>query len=804
MSSTPVNSDPEALLKRYEQLISAAGDVIFTTDPHGYCIYVSDSVEQLFGYQAAEVIGKHFSVFVDEGWRERTANFYLEQFQNRIPESRFEFVAVSKGGETRWVEQIVMLQDEDGEVKGFNGFVRDISSFKATETQLRNSELTLRAIVDNTTDYILIRDFKGHYLMVNPAVERANHMTAEQMIGKTDIDIYGEEGSRMVRQTDQEVLATKNTVSYEATYQIPGGERSFSTIKFPFYADGGELRGVIAITRDVTDHLRTEKALIASEERFRTFAESVNALILVIENEQFIYNNTAAENLTGYPRRELLTMNVLELIHPEHRNRAESMFQAQQHHSYLPARDEFKIVCANGEERWVDMATSPMIFDGKPVLVVTALDITKRKLVEADSADYINRLEIIQRVDVELTQSLSFEYVLKIALDAAVRISHAEAGAIHLIEDERMWVAQVIGDYPRSLIGSRIPMDVGIVGRVVRQIKAEMISDVTHDPDYVPNVLETKAQITIPLISGDRMIGVLNVQTPEPGRFTPQMFDFLKLLAARIANSLDNARLYDTTQKQLEELQGLYHQVSSLEQLKTQMIRVAAHDLRNPLGVISGCLQMLSPEMDPTISERARDYNRIMKQAVERMDKITRDILTLERVESGRGFMDELIDLGELVGGVCSEFQDQAKERNQEYQLKITSKVVRVHGERAMLRETIGNLISNAIKYTPESGKVCVVLKAEGDHAVFEVEDTGFGIPTEHQANLFQPFYRVKTQETRTIKGTGLGLHLVKSIIEQHKGQMHFQSTYGKGSMFGFELPLARKSGKQRSPAPAG
>jgi two-component system phosphate regulon sensor histidine kinase PhoR len=103
----------------------------------------------------------------------------------------------------------------------------------------------------------------------------------------------------------------------------------------------------------------------------------------------------------------------------------------------------------------------------------------------------------------------------------------------------------------------------------------------------------------------------------------------------------------------------------------------------------------------------------------------------------------------------------------------------------------VDNLIGNAIKYTPENGAVTVRLSSEAGGIIFEVEDTGFGIPADRQARLFQPFYRVKTAETRRVEGTGLGLHLVKNIVERHHGRIRFHSEYGKGSVFGFELPPA-------------
>jgi signal transduction histidine kinase len=111
-----------------------------------------------------------------------------------------------------------------------------------------------------------------------------------------------------------------------------------------------------------------------------------------------------------------------------------------------------------------------------------------------------------------------------------------------------------------------------------------------------------------------------------------------------------------------------------------------------------------------------------------------------------------------------------------------------VKGDIAQLREAMDNLIGNAIKYTPDKGSITVRLRVNGDSAIFEVKDSGIGIPKDQQARLFQPFFRVKSSETAKIEGTGLGLHLVKNIVERHQGKMRVHTVYGEGSTFGFEI----------------
>ncbi len=141
---------------RYQMLVETAGDVIYTTDAYGYCTYVNAAVERLYGYKPDQVIGKHFSDFVAEDWRDRVMAFYLDQFMRRLPETRLEFPSVTQNGEGRWVEQVVTLNCEGEWVSGFNGFVRDITERKQSEDQLHDSEFTLRTIIENATDMIFI------------------------------------------------------------------------------------------------------------------------------------------------------------------------------------------------------------------------------------------------------------------------------------------------------------------------------------------------------------------------------------------------------------------------------------------------------------------------------------------------------------------------------------------------------------------------------------------------------------------------------------------------------------------------
>ncbi len=413
----------------------------------------------------------------------------------------------------------------------------------------------------------------------------------------------------------------------------------------------------------------------------------------------------------------------------------------------------------------------------------------ERQRAQEERDRHLSQLAILRDVDEDLTRRLDVDFVLMMALDTAVRLSLASAGLIGLIDNDALIMLKNI-NYEAAKELDTPMLGRGVVGRCLRERKAQRVLDVTTDPDYVAILPRTRAQIAIPLISQDRTVGFLSLETTDPVRFTEETFDFLKLLAGRIATAVDNARLYETAQVQLSELQVLYNQVRDLEQVKTDMIRIASHDLRGPLNNATQSVYLLRRLSSDSLSPQAESFMGRIDEAIERMRAITDGILSLERLDATSELHTEPVDLCRLTERAFQENQGQARLRQQCFALHLPARPLIVRGEPALLYEAMTNLIGNAIKYTPEGGTITVLLHQNVHTATFKVEDTGYGIPEDQQERLFQPFYRVRTAEVEGIDGTGLGLHLVQNIITRYDGQILFKSVYGEGSTFGFRLPL--------------
>jgi two-component system phosphate regulon sensor histidine kinase PhoR len=287
-------------------------------------------------------------------------------------------------------------------------------------------------------------------------------------------------------------------------------------------------------------------------------------------------------------------------------------------------------------------------------------------------------------------------------------------------------------------------------------------------------------------------VGILQLESRRLDRFNQERFEFLQLITGRIAAFLDNANLYLKTETQLVELKKLYDEVAYLVQLKTDMIRIASHDLRNPLGGISYYLQRLQADKD-NLTEKQEDRLEKIAENVKKMNRITTDILSLEKIDQmAQEHKPEVFDLKAKIERIVNEQSDFAIRKSQHLTMNLPNDDVFIDGDESLLHEAITNLINNAIKYTPTDGNIEVKLRANErtGEAIVTVTDDGYGIPEDQQERLFSPFYRVNTRETSEIEGTGLGLHLVKNIINRHDGEMIFESVYGKGSRFGFNIPL--------------
>lgn len=544
---------------------------------------------------------------------------------------------------------------------------------------------------------------------------------------------------------------------------------------------------------DKTVSKLTEQALLSHEQRYRALFEHSNDAIFILESDLTII--IANEQAAAYLQEDLgilLQRSILRYIpkeaHENFKHYSDSIYKGH----LVPIYETF-LLGADKESFPVELSLT-LVRDSQrqPLHIqVIARDIQERRRNEALLKNRISQLDKLLEIESHLNGTLDMNQVVNIALDSAISLSRADAGFIALNNEGQLAVTHVGGAYFPAVIGSPINYRVGVVGRVLEEHEAYLVQNVDEDPYYYRDIPATQALMAFPLISQERLVGILNLESFERDEFTEEVFHFIHLLANRIAVAIDNARLYEYVRKQLDELFALYNELHEAEKLKTDMMRIANHDLKNPLSIVRGYVDLLLMD-SKEFSADILVYLRSMRDSLERADQILYDFLSVDAITARIQASNRRFDLKNSLTRALEEFKLQALEKGIELEANFMSAEAYVKGDEVQIYEAIANLVNNAIKYTPQGGKIWLDLELDAEQRlVLRVKDTGYGIPLERQARLFEPFYRPKTAETAKIEGTGLGLHLVKNIVERHRGEIIFESVYHQGSTFGFRLPLA-------------
>jgi len=275
-------------------------------------------------------------------------------------------------------------------------------------------------------------------------------------------------------------------------------------------------------------------------------------------------------------------------------------------------------------------------------------------------------------------------------------------------------------------------------------------------------------------------------------------------LQARVEILLRSRQLSLTLKLSHDQLDRTLQTAQELNDMKTSLLYMIAHDVRNPLNFIIGTTQLLTKYKLTLTDERKQELLDKTEAAAKGIDQLLDDVLLLGRVESGQaGFCLVPLDLAKFCNELVGEFQSSLKLKPPSDPVTLIfvnhSQSPMVSLEVSLLRRILSNLLSNAIKYSPPNTEVIFELKVTETEAIFSVQDTGIGIPVADQARLFDSFYRAKN--VGRIPGTGLGLSIVKKCVDLHGGKISLISEEGVGSTFTVTLPIAKPEKNQISPA---
>jgi signal transduction histidine kinase len=394
--------------------------------------------------------------------------------------------------------------------------------------------------------------------------------------------------------------------------------------------------------------------------------------------------------------------------------------------------------------------------------------------IKTERLDGYRRLIEISR---DLASTLDLDVLLERIVRAAAEVTRSEAASILLYDNlTRQLYFQVATDLDEpTLRGKVLPLDGSFAGWIVLNRKSVRIADVQDDPRFFDNVdrvtgRPTKSLLGVPLITKNKVVGVLEALNKQKGKFTEGDESILSVLGAQAAVAIENARLFQ----------------------QSDLISEFVHELRTPLASLSTATYLLlQPEM--AREQREQIIDNIHTETL-RLNSMAASFLDLARLESGRvQFRKTAFNVADLIFECRDLLNSKAQEEQVEIRVEGVDGLPPWEADRDKLKQVVLNLISNAIKYNRPRGSVLVSASAGESSTCISVEDKGLGIPEDAIPYLFEKFYRVHETEGR-VSGTGLGLSICKEIVQGHGGRMEVKSKLGEGSIFSVYLPRSGKT----------
>lgn len=447
------------------------------------------------------------------------------------------------------------------------------------------------------------------------------------------------------------------------------------------------------------------------------------------------------------------------------------------------------------------------------VIMVFLFQPLKKWITNATDKIFFKNQYDPQKLMDELSHTISSNIVLVEMLyktnDLLIKnLKVSRSGFVILKDDGEFFTSQSLGyrGWP--------PIDIPDFHKMAK--KGTLVYDELEDGSTYKRLLKKyDASFFLPLYADNKIVGIYLAGEKNSGdMFSQKDIQMFEIMAPEVAVAVENSKSYEeisrfnvTLRQEIKRatkrLKDKNTELQELDKAKDEFISMASHQLRTPLTAIKGYLSMLLEGDAGEIKVSQYDFINEAYNAAGRMVGLINDLLNVSRMETGRFFLEpKEVDIETIVDEEVKQLQNHAREKGLYLKIEKGKVVPHIFADETKIRQVVMNFIDNAIYYTQKGG-VTVKLSKDKDNFIFQVIDTGIGVPKAQQKNLFQKFFRADNARTTRPDGTGLGIYLAKRVTEDHGGKVLFHSEEGKGSMFGFTFPIKTKvkSKLQASPA---
>ena len=654
------------------------------------------------------------------------------------------------------------------------------------EVELRH----LAKVVESSDDAIVSKDLNGIITSWNRAAERMFGYTAEEAIGKSIRMIIPADRQSEEDMVIGKIRAGEGVAHFETIRQRKDGQQiPISLTVSPIYDDHGVVVGASKIARDISDRHRADVA----SRRLAAVVESSDDAIVTKNLESIITSwNPAAERMFGYTAAEAIGKSIRMLIPDDLQGEEDTVMariragKSLDHYETVRRRKDGTLLS-------ISLTVSP-IRDERGVVVGAskiARDVTERVRLQASALENAAITQKLGEVGAVVASTLQRDTIVQKVTDTATELTHAEFGAFfYNVVDEKSgesYMLYTLSGAPMEAF-SRFPHPraTAIFGPTFRGEETVRLDDVTRDPRYgrnapfhgmPPGHLPVCSYLAVPVkgLAGE-VIGGLFFGHSQPAKFTAEHQRLAEGIAAWASVALENSRLYVEAQE--------------ANRMKDEFLAVLSHELRTPLNAIVGYARLLRGGI--ISGDKATRGLETLERNATWLTQIVEDVLDVSRIISGKIRLDvQPVQLPLIVDNAVATVQPAADAKSVRLQTIIDPRVGPVAGDPDRLQQVVWNLMTNAVKFTPKNGRVQVRLERVNSHVEIVVSDTGAGIREDFLPFVFDRFRQGESGTTRKTGGLGLGLAIVRHIVEMHGGTVHAASMgLGQGATFRVRLPL--------------
>ena len=734
---------------RLSGILELAKDAVISINQSGKITLFNQGASKIFGYKAAEALGRPLDFLMPEKFREIHRRHIEEFKQSPKTDKRMagnqEILALKKDGTVFPAEASISKLDLDGEII-LTVILRDITERKQAEAAIKESQQRLQGILDYAPAIIFIKDLEGRYIEINRQVQELFKIAPQQLKGKTDLELVPEilppELAELWRQEEEQIISTKLARESESLIPLPDGIHSYLITKFPLYNASGEPYAICGIGTNITERVQAER------ERDRFFSLSVDILCIAGFDGFFKRLNPAWENTFGYSISEMLAQPFIEFIHPE--DRAATLAEVEKLAvGNLTINFENRYRCRDGSYKWLSWTAAPFSQEG--LIYAVGHDITSRKEYEAALEQERRQLQqIIDRAPVAM--ALFDREMRYIACSEKWLADYNLEGELIIGRNHY----RVCPDLPQQW---KVAYARGMTGEIV-----------SANEDFWERTDGSKLYLRWaihPWYACEGDVGGI-------------------VVVSHLINELVEAR-----ETALEAAR-----------MKSEFLATMSHEIRTPMNGVIGMTDLLKRT---NLTPEQQEFVQTIEVSGQNLLLIINDILDFSKLEAGQMRLETAdFQLDDCAEEVAELLTTQAEAKGLEIFTWIEPNLpLALKGDASRLRQILMNLAGNAIKFT-ETGEV--VLKMSGvkkpgfwENQVtlrFEVCDTGIGIAPADQKKLFKSFSQVDASTTRKYGGTGLGLAICKQLVELMGGEIGVESTPGQGSTFWLTAVFERQESR--------